>query len=98
MEGIGAEAVDEHDRPLAPGEVGALRFRGPHFPKKCWSAEDTAQFIRDGWFYPMDLGYLDEDGYLFLAGRSDDVISCMEAKFYPVEIERVLVKKKREQS
>jgi oxalate---CoA ligase len=46
---------------------------------------------RDGWLDTGDLGHLDADGYLFLAGRSDDVINRGGEKIYPREIEDFLL-------
>ena len=45
----------------------------------------------DGWLDTSDLGYLDADGYLFLVGRSDDVINRGGEKIYPREIEEILL-------
>src|ERR1019366_687179 len=47
-------------------------------------------FDIDGWLRTGDLGYLDEDGYLFIVGRTDDVINRGGEKIYPLEIENVL--------
>jgi acyl-coenzyme A synthetase/AMP-(fatty) acid ligase len=49
------------------------------------------RFDPDGWLNSGDLGYLDEDGFLFLAGRSDDVINRGGEMLYPREIEEVLI-------
>ena len=46
--------------------------------------------FRDGWYYPGDLGWLDEDGYLFLAGRATDMINRGGVNIYPAEVEHVL--------
>ena len=52
--------------------------------------EATQQVIRDGWLYTGDLGYIDEDGYLFLTGRKKDVIIGSTGKnIYPVELEEL---------
>ena len=91
-QGIECQVVDENHKPMAPGSVGLLRFRtSPMFSGYYNNPGADAERLRDGWFYPMDLGYVDEDGYLYLTGRSDDIISCMEAKFYPIEVEKVLL-------
>jgi len=54
-------------------------------------AEADREAYRDGWFYPGDLGRFDENGFLFLAGRSKDVIIRGGANIYPAEVEAVLL-------
>src|SRR4029450_7774470 len=51
---------------------------------------ETSQAIRDGWFHAGDLARMDDEGYLFLAGRSKDMIIRGGENVYPVEIETVL--------
>jgi long-chain acyl-CoA synthetase len=53
-----------------------------------WQTRD--QIMPDGWFRTGDLGYVDQEGYLFLRGRSKDVICVMGMKFFPQEVERVI--------
>ena len=53
--------------------------------------EATENALKDGWFYTGDLGYLDKDGYLFIAGREKDVIVLKNGKnIYPEELETVI--------
>ena len=59
--------------------------------KGYWNlAEATAETIRDGWLYTGDLGYFDEDGYIFLAGRAKDFIKRGGEMISPEELEQVL--------
>ena len=76
------------DNPDASG-VGEVIARGRNVMAGYWeNPEATAQAIRDGWFYTGDLGRLDEDGNLFIVGRSKDVIIDTNGKnVYPDEIE-----------
>jgi long-chain acyl-CoA synthetase len=53
-----------------------------------WQTRD--EILRDGWFHTGDVGRLDQDGYLYLTGRTKDVINVMGMKFFPQEVERVL--------
>ncbi len=89
--GVRAEIVDGDDNPLPPRTVGRLRVRIPHMPSAYHeNPQATAKAFRDGWFYPGDLAAIDQEGYLFLKGRTDDVINNGGIKFYPVEVERAL--------
>ncbi len=81
--------ADDSDTPLAIGEVGRVCFRGPSIMIGYFNrAEDTAKAISPGgWFDSGDLGYLDEDGFLFLVDRAKDIIvrggeniSCLEVE------------------
>ncbi len=90
--GAEAQVVDVDHRPLPHEQIGLLRFRGPSvLIERYLDSEATAQAFRDGWFYPGDLAALNAQGYLFLKGRSDDVINNQGAMFYPIEIENVLL-------
>ena len=73
------------------GDVGRVRIRGKGVITGYASGGRPGAFDADGWLDTGDLGYLDEDGYLFLVGRSDDVINRGGEKIYPREIEEVLL-------
>lgn len=75
--------------------VGEVIARGQNVMKGYYKRDDlTKEVIKDGWFYTGDLGYLDEDGYLFLTGRSKDVIVLSSGlNIYPDEIEEVYSKR-----
>jgi long-chain acyl-CoA synthetase len=53
--------------------------------------EETAEILRDGWLYTGDIGYMDEDGYLFLTSRKKDLIKCGGFQVWPREIEEILM-------
>ena len=90
--GVEARIVGEDGTPLPPGEVGLVGFRGEGFPSTYLDdAEATARAFRDGWFYPGDLAAIDSDGFFHFKGRADDVINNEGAKFYPIEVEKVLL-------
>ena len=56
------------------GEVGDIVARGGRVMKGYWNMEEaTAETIRGGWLFTGDLGYEDEDGYIFLSGRAKDL-------------------------
>jgi acyl-CoA synthetase (AMP-forming)/AMP-acid ligase II len=75
----------------APGEVGRVRIRGGGVITAYASGGRPGAIDAGGWLDTGDLGYLDGDGYLFLVGRSDDVINRGGEKIYPREIEEVLL-------
>jgi oxalate---CoA ligase len=72
-------------------EVGRVQIRGPGVITGYAEGSPPAAFDREGWLDTGDLGHLDPDGYLFLAGRSDDVINRGGEKIYPREIEDLLL-------
>jgi oxalate---CoA ligase len=74
-----------------PGEIGRVRIRGGGVIRAYASGGRPGAIDADGWLDTGDLGYLDADGYLFLAGRSDDVINRGGEKIYPREIEEILL-------
>ena len=83
--------VDEAGRPLPAGAVGEIVARTEHVMLGYWDLpERTAEALRDGWLYTGDLGYLDEDGYLWVTGRKKDVIISGSEHVYPIEVEAVL--------
>lgn len=87
------QVVDEAHVPLQAGEIGRIRYRGPGVASGFFNdPEADKEAYLDGWFYPGDLGRLDENGYLFLAGRSKEVIIRGGANIYPAEIEAVLLR------
>ena len=89
--GTEAEVVDENDRPLPAGEIGRVRYRGATVADSFHNdAQASAESFRDGWFYPGDLGRIDENGYLYLAGRAKDMIIRAGVNIYPEEVEQVL--------
>ncbi|HTT58689.1 MAG TPA: fatty acid--CoA ligase family protein, partial [Acidimicrobiales bacterium] len=78
-------------RVLAEGsEVGPIEIRGPTVITSYESPGYEARFDKDGWLRTGDLGYFDDDGYLFIMGRDDDVINRGGEKIYPLEIEEIL--------
>ena len=91
MPWVQAEAVDENDQPLPYGQRGVLRFKSPVLATGYLDDEQaTARAFRNGWFYPGDTGSVGTAGYLFLSGRTDDVINLGGEKIDPRLIEALL--------
>jgi acyl-CoA synthetase (AMP-forming)/AMP-acid ligase II len=77
--------------PCPAGTVGRVQIRGAGVIRQYAANGRPGAFDADGWLDTGDLGHLDSDGYLFLAGRSDDVINRGGEKIYPREIEDFLL-------
>ncbi|MCC6473718.1 MAG: AMP-binding protein [Burkholderiales bacterium] len=83
--------LETGERVLAPGERGEVRVRGPQFIEQYRNRpEETAHAIRAGWLYTGDIGYLDEEGYLFLVDRKKELINVGGHKVFPREVDEVL--------
>jgi acyl-CoA synthetase (AMP-forming)/AMP-acid ligase II len=83
--------VDDDGKPLGVKEVGEIVCRSPLATHGYYkNPEATNASFRDGWFYTGDLGYFDEEGYLFVAGRKKDMVKSGGISIYPLEIESVL--------
>ena len=75
------------------GEEGEICVRGQGMMLGYYQMpEKTADVIRDGWYFTHDVGYLDEDGYLYLRGRKDSLIISGGENIYPEEVIDVLLK------
>ncbi len=84
--------VDDHGKDLPAGEVGEIIGRGPITMPGYYKRQDlTAEAIKDGWLYSGDLGYVDEDGFLFLVDRKKDLIISGGVNVYPRDIEEIIV-------
>jgi len=74
-----------------PGTPGEIIISAPQIMDGYWKRPDeTAHMLRDGWVFTGDVGYLDEDGYLFLIDRKKDVIKPSGFQVWPREVEEVI--------
>jgi acyl-CoA synthetase (AMP-forming)/AMP-acid ligase II len=79
------------DKPVRAGEVGEICLRGPKVFKGYWrDPEATANALRGGWLHTGDLGYLDDDGFLFIVDRLKDMIVSGGENIASLEVERVV--------
>jgi acyl-CoA synthetase (AMP-forming)/AMP-acid ligase II len=91
-EGMELEIVDEDRQPVAAGTVGEIRVRGPQLMLGYTDPVVTAaQTDAEGWFYPGDLGFLDEEGWLKCVGRLKDIVNRGGEKFPTLDIEELIV-------
>jgi long-chain acyl-CoA synthetase len=83
--------VDEEERVLPVNETGEIAVKGKHVMMGYWkNPEQTQNALRDGWYYTGDMGYMDENGYLFMLDRKADMIVTGGENVYPKEVEDVL--------
>ena len=84
--------VDEEANEVPVGESGEIVARGPRLMKGYWGREEaTKDTMRGGWLYTGDLGYFDEEGYIFLSGRAKDFIKRAGEMIAPEEVEQTLM-------
>ncbi|HJQ53537.1 MAG TPA: AMP-binding protein [Gemmatimonadaceae bacterium] len=93
---VHVEIVDDEGAPLGIGEVGEIVIRAPQLMQGYWEQpEQTGEMVRAGQsgerlLYTGDLGYMDEDGYVFIVDRKKDLIKTCGFQVWPREIEEVL--------
>jgi long-chain acyl-CoA synthetase len=91
--GCRVQVLDDDGRELAAGEPGEICATSPGVMRGYWrSPETTAEAIRDGWLHTGDIGYLDQDGYLFIVDRKKDLIIRGGFNVYPRDVEDALLK------
>jgi len=84
---------DDNDREVPTGQWGEVVFKGFNVMKGYWNLpEETARTIKNGWLYTGDIGYLDDEGYLFLTGRKKDLIIRGGENVFPSDVENILYK------
>jgi long-chain acyl-CoA synthetase len=84
--------LNEQGKDLPPGEIGEIVGRGPVLMPGYYKRPDlTSQTIVDGWLHSGDLGYVDEDGFLYLADRKKDMIVSGGVNVFPKDIEEIIV-------
>ena len=95
MPGWDVKLLDEDEREVDPGERGEICLRArsnPHYPLGYWNNEEAARETFGGdWFHTKDAATMDEDGYIWYAGRSDDVIISAGYRIGPFEVESACI-------
>ncbi len=83
--------VDRNDRDVAPGEPGEIVVRGPNVFTGYWNKPaETAAAMRGGWFHTGDMGRRDEEGFIYVIGRKQELIISSGENIYPAEVERAI--------
>jgi long-chain acyl-CoA synthetase len=89
--GVNLRIVDAAGNPVAVGEVGEAVVKGPNVMVGYWNKPDeTAEAMIDGWYRTGDVGYVDDDGYLYLVDRAKDMIVTGGENVYCTEVEDAL--------
>ena len=89
---VDAKIVLDNGNTAHAGEVGEILMKGDSIVSGYYkNPSEDAKVFRSGWFYTGDLGYQDEDGYYFIAGRKKEMINRGGAKIYPSEVDAVLL-------
>lgn len=94
LEGVVAEVQDDEGRQVPAGEIGTIYFKAPAEGRfEYFKAPEKTDGAYRGDFYTMgDMGYVDEDGYMFLTGRSAEIIISGGVNIYPAEVDHELLK------
>ncbi|MDY6968283.1 MAG: AMP-binding protein [Spirochaetota bacterium] len=89
---VKARVIDDNGEDVVPGELGEVIAKGDDMMKGYWNApEATAGTIKDGYIYTGDMGTVDEDGYIYLAGRKKDTITTDGKTILPLEVEEIIL-------
>ena len=92
VQGVRLRVVDEEGRDVALGSPGEVIARGPNIMHGYWNDPvATAAAVRDGWLHTGDIGHLDRDGFLYLAGRRSDMIKAGAHRIHPLDIEEAIM-------
>ncbi|MFC2001403.1 class I adenylate-forming enzyme family protein [Chloroflexota bacterium] len=92
MSDVEMRVIDEAGHELPAGEIGEIVARGQRVMTGYWKDEEKTDktIDKDGWVHTSDMGYMDEGGYFFLAGRATDMIIRGGENISPEEVEIVL--------
>jgi long-chain acyl-CoA synthetase len=83
--------ADTGKKEMPTGEPGEIIIKAPQIMQGYWHRpKETADMIRDGWLFTGDIGYLDDEGYLFIQSRKKHMIKCGGFQVWPRQVEEVL--------
>jgi long-chain acyl-CoA synthetase len=89
--GYEIKIVDESGKELPAGQPGEIVGRGDNVMLGYWNRpEETAIALRDGWLYTQDVGYMDEDGFVYITDRMKDMIISGGENVYSIEVENTI--------
>jgi len=91
IESVEVKIVDPNGQEMSTGMVGEIITRGPNVMKGYYNLEEaTREVIKNGWLFTGDLGKKDDDGFIYIMGRSKELIKVRGFNVYPAEIEDLL--------
>lgn len=91
--GVQVKIIDQEGNEMPIGEVGELAASGPNIMLGYWrKPEQTKEVMQDGWYRSGDMGYMDDEGYVFLVDRAKDMIVSGGENVYCSEVEEALYK------
>jgi long-chain acyl-CoA synthetase len=89
--GVAIRILDTDGKEVPIGEIGEVAIRGPNVMQGYWKKEEqTAAVLKDGWYWSGDLGYMDDEAFVFLVDRTKDMIVSGGENVYSTEVEEVL--------
>lgn len=92
LPGVRLRIVDGEGRDVDAGQPGEVIASGPNVMLGYWNdPQATAAAVRDGWLHTGDIGHLDADGFLFLAGRRSDMIKTGAHRIHPLDVEEAIM-------
>src|SRR6266542_5806967 len=84
--------LETGERELPSGKIGEIVVRGPQVMQGYWnSPKETSRVLRDGWLFTGDIGWVDEDGYIFIVDRKKEMIKDKSFSIAPAELEAVVM-------
>jgi long-chain acyl-CoA synthetase len=90
--GVSVKVVDDEGNSLLSGTHGEIVVAGGNIMQGYWRDEaETKNRLRDGWLFTGDLGFLDEEGFLFITGRKNEMIKTGGFRVSPEEVEEALL-------
>jgi acyl-CoA synthetase (AMP-forming)/AMP-acid ligase II len=91
FDGMDVRIVDpDTGQPVSAETIGMIQIRGPHTLRGICRRSREELFTPDGYYSTGDLGHVDDDGFMFYHGRSDDMFKVSGATVYPSEVEQAL--------
>ncbi|MDF3029807.1 MAG: long-chain-fatty-acid-CoA ligase [Moraxellaceae bacterium] len=86
--GVDVRILDANDGEVPPGTIGEVCARGPNVMRGYWKMEpQTRETLRNGWLHTGDLGYMSDDGFVFIVDRAKDMIITGGENVFSVEVE-----------
>lgn len=89
--GVDVRIVDDEDQDVQLGEIGEVIVQGPNVMRGYWNRpEESERALRGGWYHTKDMAKHDEEGYIYIVDRKDDMIITGGENVYSTEVESVL--------